>query len=157
MLRPARDVAAALAIGSVAQEVPGPGRPALDGAIEAVVRTLVARRWPGRSTTDGSLVHVVGRPAADLLVVAAATWFDFTGQAVVVRVRFALVPGRERVVVDAGDVDPSTGLPRRMDPPVLVAGDDPGLRDVEVIDGRLLRRVAWSPAGELRWWPDERG
>ena len=141
VLGPATDLLRALNVGEVAQVVDGAG--AVATAVEALIRSEVAPTWPGPVTTDGSQVHACGRPSPDEVVVVGTATHDFGPSAFPFRAH--LVPGRQRVRVELGEVDPATAVPTPMDRPILVvAVGDPAMREVEVIVGRRQWPVTWT-------------
>jgi hypothetical protein len=141
VLVPADALLRSLPVGEVAHGADGTDEVA--AAVEALLRTEVAPTWPGMATTDGSEVHAWGRPAPGTLVAVGATIADFGPSAFPIRIR--AVPDRQRVVIEVGDADPTTGVPALIDRPILLLADgDAAMEAVDVIDGRRQRRVTWS-------------
>jgi hypothetical protein len=144
---PARALRQALAVGEVADADAHPAAQAV--AVEALFRheaRLQYNGWPPEMTTDGSAAHLAGRPAEDTVVVAGATTADFGPDRFPYRAEVVLDPlGSATMTLQVGEVDAVTGVPPRMDGPIVVAAtQEVGAVELEVIAGRRQVPITWT-------------
>jgi hypothetical protein len=150
---PARLLRDALAVGDVADSDRHPAADTIEMAIEALFRGEAKAQyagWPREMTTDGSVAHLVVRPAEDTVVVAGSTCADFGPDAFPHRAEVVLdQQGSATFTLQVGEVDARTGAPPRLTGPILVAGTIDGQVTLELILGRRQIPITWTTVVEL--------